>query len=99
MDRHDLEHPASHHPDPGFRLLSLVTGVVLAFLLLAFPRVALDRWGVADPAAAGLLMWAMVAGFACGMGLVPRQRVLRGLLSGEACLVALVLSLLQIASH
>ena len=99
MDRRDLDQPALHRPDPGFRLLSLVTGVVLAFLLVAFPRVALDRWGVADPAAAGLLVWAMTAGFACGVGLAPRHLALRGLLSSEACLFALVLSLLQIASH
>lgn len=99
MNRHDLEQPVPHQPDPGFRILSLFTGAVLAFLLVAFPRVALDRWGVADHAAAGLLVWAMSAGFASGMGLVLRSRVLRGLLSSEACLFALVLSLLQIASH
>lgn len=99
MSRHDLDHPASDHPDPGFRILSLATGVVLALLLVLFPRVAMDRWGGADPLAAGVLLWAMGAGFASGLSLVPRQRVLRGLLSSEACLLALVLSLLRIASH
>ena len=99
MDRHDLDQPVLHQPDPGFRILSLATGVVLALLLVLFPRVAMDRWGGADPLAAGVLLWAMGAGFASGLSLVPRQRVLRGLLSSEACLLALVLSLLQIASH
>ena len=69
MSRHDLDHPASDHPDPGFRILSLATGVVLALLLVLFPRVAMDRWGGADPLAAGVLLWAMGAGFASGLGL------------------------------
>jgi predicted membrane protein len=99
MGRHDLGHPAPHHPDPGFRILSLVTGGVLAVLLLLFPRVALNRWGEADPLAAGLLLWAMSAGFASGLGLAPAPRAARGLLSSGACLLALVLSVIQIVTH
>ena len=35
---------ASGQPDPGSRILSLVTGALLAVLLVARPEIALDRW-------------------------------------------------------
>ena len=41
-----LEPPAA--ADRGMRILSLVTGALLAVLLVARPDIALDRWGVAD---------------------------------------------------
>ena len=52
---------ASGRPDPGARLLSLVTGALLAVLLVARPEIALDRWGAADPLAALWLLWSMLA--------------------------------------
>lgn len=95
-------HPDAGMPDdtdPGLRLLSLLTGVLLAVLLMAFPHIALDRWGVADPLAALSLLWAMAAGFASGFGLRPAWRPLRLVSSSHACLCALVLALLRVAGH
>ena len=99
MSRHDLDHPASDHPDPGFRILSLATGVVLALLLVLFPRVAMDRWGGADPLAALWLLWSMLAGLASGTGWPLRRGALRQLFSSEACLITLVLAFLRLATH
>ena len=90
---------ASGRPDPGARLLSLVTGALLAVLLVARPEIALDRWGAADPLAALWLLWSMLAGLASGMGWAPRPGVLRQLLSSEACLLTLVLAFLRLATH
>ena len=94
-----MEHKISDAPDPGFRLLSLATGIVLALLLTVFPQLAMTRWGVADHVAALLLLWSMSAGFVSGVGFVPRHRLPRLLLSSQACLGALVLGLLRVASH
>ena len=72
--------------------------MVLALLLVLFPG---WRWtaGAAPTRLRRVLLWAMGAGFASGSEPGAPAAVLRGLLSSEACLLALVLSLLQIASH
>ena len=93
----DLKAPGQ--PDPGMRALSLLTGALLAFLLVARPDIALDRWGVADPLAALWLLWSMLAGLASGAAWAPRPGALRLLLSSEACLFSLVLAFLRLASH
>ena len=90
---------ASGRPDPGARLLSLVTGALLAVLLVVRPEIALDRWGVADPLAALWLLWSMLAGLASGTGRPLRRGALRQLLSSEACLITLVLAFLRLATH
>lgn len=90
---------ASGRPDPGARLLSLVTGALLTVLLVARPEIALDRWGVADPLAALWLLWSMLAGLASGTGWPLRSGALRQLLSSEACLITLVLAFLRLATH
>ena len=92
-----LEPPAA--ADRGMRILSLVTGALLAFLLVTRPEFALDRWGGADPLAALWLLWSMVAGFASGTGVTPRPPALRHLFSSEACLLSLVLAFLRLATH
>ena len=86
-------------PDRGFRLLSLLTGVVLIVLLTVFPQVAMDRWGAADHVAALLLLWSMSAGLVSGVGFVPLRGGARLLLSSQACLFALVLGVLRVAGH
>ena len=90
---------ASGPPDPGARLLSLVTGALLAVLLVVRPEIALDRWGVADPLAALWLLWSMLAGLASGTGWPLRRGALRQLFSSEACLITLVLAFLRLATH
>ena len=70
-----------------------------AYELLERVGLALDRWGVADPTAAALLVWAMLAGLASGTGWRPGRTLPRRLLCSESCLVALTLSLLRIAGH
>lgn len=97
MRKHDMRPSISG--DPMLRLLSLFTCFFLAALLVFFPRVAADRWGVADPIAAGFMLWSMVAGLVSGLGLELRLAGLRAALSSEACLLALVLSLLRMAGH
>lgn len=95
-------HPEAGMPgatDPVLRVLSLLTGVLLAVLLIAFPHIALDRWGVADPVAALWLLWAMAAGFASGFGVLPAWWPLRLAASSHACLSALVLAVLRMAGH
>lgn len=86
-------------PDSGFRLLSLLTGVVLIVLLTVFPQVAMDRWGAADHVAALLLLWSMSAGLVSGVGFMPAGGVPRLLLSSQACLLALVPGVLRVAGH
>lgn len=86
-------------PDRGFRLLSLLTGVVLIVLLTVFPQVAMDRWGAADHVAALLLLWSMSAGLVSGVGFMPAGGAPRLLLSSQACLLALVLGVLRVAGH
>lgn len=86
--------------DLGVRILSVLTGLVVAGLLIFAPHVSQDRWGAADPLAAILLLWSMGAGFASGLGLGARlPRIARMFLSSPACLGALVLAMFQIAGH
>lgn len=86
--------------DAGIRILSVLTGLVVAGLLIFAPNASQDRWGEADALAALLLLWSMGAGFASGLGLAARlPRVAGALLSSPACLGALVLAMLQIAGH
>ncbi|MBL8452390.1 MAG: hypothetical protein JNK97_06545 [Zoogloea sp.] len=100
------EHPSadgsegSSKDDAGIRILSVLTGLVVAGLLIFAPHASQDRWGGADPLAAFLLLWSMGAGFASGLGLAAGlPRVARAFLSSPACLGALVLAVLQIAGH
>jgi predicted membrane protein len=99
MRKSEVEHTRPDSPDPGFRVLSLLTGILLVLLLTAFPHVAMDRWGAADHVAALLLLWSMSAGLVSGVGFVPYRWLPRMLLSSPACLLALVLALLRVASH
>ncbi|KAB2966439.1 cyd operon YbgE family protein [Zoogloea sp.] len=85
--------------DRGFRVLSLLTGIVLVLLLTAYPHVAMDRWGAADHVAALVLLWSMSAGLVSGVGFVPAGGLPRLLLSSQACLLALVLGVLRILGH
>ncbi len=97
-------HSPQGHPDPGYRHLSLLTGVVVALLLTFFPDVARTTRGAADPIAATLLLWAMTAGFVAG-GVLPlllpvRLRPLAcRILSSSTCLGSLVLAVVQVATH
>ena len=90
---------ASGRPGLGARILSLVTGTLLAVLLVARPEIALDRWGAADPLAALWLLWSMLAGLVSGTGWPQCRGALRQLLSSEACLLTLVLAFLRLATH
>ena len=81
-------------------LAAILTGLVVAGLLIFAPHASQDRWGAADPLAAVLLLWSMGAGFASGLGLADRlPSVVRLLLSSPACLGTLVLAVFQIAGH
>lgn len=99
MRKRDADDAIPEAPDPGFRILSLLTGIVLVVILSVFPHVAMDRWGVADHVAALLLLWSMSAGLVSGVGFVPVRGLPRLFLSSQACLFALVLALLRIVGH
>ena len=90
----------SSRDDAGIRILSVLTGLVVAGLLIFVPHASQDRWGTADPFAAFLLLWSMGAGFASGLGLAAGlPRIAQVFLSSPACLGALVLTAFQIAGH
>ena len=87
------------NPDPGIRVLSLLTGILLAVLLTFYPHIAMDRWGYADHVAALVLLWSMSSGLVSGVGFAPMHRLPRLMLSSQACLFSLVLALLRVISH
>jgi len=82
---------------PGIAWLPLLAAITITLGVTANPRLLADGSGGADHWAAMALFWAMSAGFVRGVGFVPRQRVLRGLLSGWACLLGIALALLRLA--
>lgn len=97
--RDDESQGSRHEDDPWLRLLSLLSGLLMASLLVFFPSIAQDRWGGPDPVAALLLVWAMAAGLVSGVGITLRNVFVELLLCPHACLLALVLSCVKIAGH
>ena len=77
----------------------LLLGIAIMLGLTAYPALLATPDGKADHPAALLLFWAMSASFVRGVGFVPRHRLPRLMLSSQACLGALVLGLLRVASH
>lgn len=77
-------------PSTALHLPALLTGLALMLAGSVDPRLFADSQGRADHAVAGLAMWAMSAGLVRGVGFIPRHRAWRLLLSGWACLFALV---------
>lgn len=83
---------------PGMALLPFLVALVLLGLLTVWPAIATDTDGRADHLTALLLLWSMSAGFVRGVGFVPQHLIPRWLLSGGACLVALALAIVRLAS-
>ena len=75
--------------------LALLTASAIALGVTIYPPALVGRQGEVHHLMAVTLFWAMSAGFVRGVGFIPQQRVVRWLLSGWACLVALLLFLLQ----
>jgi predicted membrane protein len=73
--------PRVHLPSLSLALLAMIFGTV-------YPPLMIDAAGRPDHALAGLLLWAMSAGFVHGVGFAPRFPALRWLLSGWACALA-----------
>lgn len=67
----------------------LAVGIALLLGLTVYPALAVGPDGRPDHLAAGLLLWAMCAGFVRGVGFVPRHSLLRAALSLWASLLAL----------
>ncbi len=59
------------HPLPA-RLLSLALALLLAALILIYPRAIAASMGEVRHGLLTLLMWGMAAGFVHGVGFVPR---------------------------
>lgn len=83
----------------GVSLLPLIVAIALTLLLTVYPPILTTPAGKADHVAATLALWSMSAGFICGVGFVPRNRLLRMLFSTTACLVCLALAAALIAQH
>lgn len=79
--------------EQGFRRLALLSGVVLAVLLMGHPEVVRNRWGDPDWPSLVCLLAAMGAGLSSGLGVRPRRPWLESLLSSGACLAWLILAL------
>ncbi len=73
---------------------ALLVGVGVMVVGSLWPLVFADAQGKADHALLLVLMWAMAAGLVRGVGFIPHHPLPRGLLSGWACTVALLLYLL-----
>lgn len=82
---------------PGLAFLPLTIAIVITLALTIYPLVLSKADGKADHLAATLLFWAMSAGFVRGVGFVPKNRILRALLSSAACVLTLVLAVALVA--
>lgn len=70
---------------------ALGAGLLLMVGITAYPLVLVGKGGKADHVAAMLAAWGMCAGLVRGVGFIPRTPVLRLLMSGPACAVALLI--------
>lgn len=75
---------------PGLRWPSLLAGIGIMLGITIYPLGITHADGSADHGMATLLCWAMAAGIVHGVGYVPRFWLWRWLLSGWACLLALL---------
>jgi predicted membrane protein len=78
----------------GMQPASLAVALVLMVTSTVDPRLLVDAAGRADHALATVVFWAMSAGFVRGVGFLPRTTPIRWLLSGWACVAALLLAAL-----
>lgn len=75
--------------------LPLAISLLIMASVTVYPRLLAFN-NKADHLAVMLIMWAMSAGFVAGLGFVPRQRLVRWLLSSRAQLFALLACLVRI---
>jgi predicted membrane protein len=79
---------AASSATPRIHGLSLAIALVIMIAGTLYPPLMTDAAGHADHLLAGLLFWAMSAGFVRGVGFVPHHVVARWPLSATACLLA-----------
>jgi len=79
-------------PTAHFAWWPLLTAIAITLSITIDPRLITNDVGIPDRPGLMLLCWAMCAGFVRGVGFIPRQRVVRWLLSGSACTIALLLA-------
>ncbi len=72
---------------------SLLTALAIMVVGTVYPPLLTTPDGHADHRLAGLVFWAMAAGFVHGVGFAPRFWLWRWLLSGWSCGVALALAI------
>ncbi len=85
---------APEHGSAGIALLPLLIGILIMLAITAYPPLVQRADGRADHMALMMLCWAMAAGFTRGVGLVPRNALLRTVLAGGTSLLALCCALL-----
>lgn len=77
-------------------LIPLLIGIGIMLAVTVRPQLLSDAQGRADHLAATLICWGMAAGFVRGVGFIPQHRLLRWLLSGYACVAAVLLTALRL---
>jgi predicted membrane protein len=76
----------------GVHWPSLLAAILMMLAGTAYPLFFARGDGHADHRLALVFFWAMSAGFVRGVGFIPRYWLWRQLLSGRACVLALLLA-------
>lgn len=83
-------------PSPGLGPFPLAIALGLSAWTMVWPGWLSHPDGTADHGAALLVAWTLCAGFVRGLGFIPRQPIIRYLLSGGACALAFGLVLVRL---
>ncbi|RUP28724.1 MAG: hypothetical protein EKK45_12010 [Curvibacter sp.] len=81
--------PAKAPVSSPLHLPCLATALIIMLVGTLYPAIMTDRLGHPDHRLAGLLLYAMSAGFVRGLGFIPSHLLWRWTFSGWACLLAL----------
>lgn len=80
----------------GLSLVVLFIAIGITLAIVIYPHLLANSQQKADQFAAMLMFWSMSAGYVRGVGFIPRNKILRWLLGGTACFVALALAIIRI---
>lgn len=64
--------------------------------LSIYPGFLVRTTGEVNRLSAYMLFWSMAAGFIRGVGFIPKMRVLAIIFSGPACLIAFIISIVNL---
>lgn len=74
-------------------LLLLLTGIFIMLTGSIYPMIFADKNGQASHSIATALFWSMSAGLVRGVGFVPKNRFIKWLFSGYACMSGILFAL------